>query len=320
MLRMSTRFIREDIDPTTGAISYPIYQTSAFLLPMGEKYRYSRENNPTTEQFATKMSDIEGTEAGTAFSSGMGAITSTLLSLLKPCSRVLVERDVFARSYKFITGFLSSWGANVDVADPGTESILSAIRDDTTLVLVEGITNPILRVNDLRAISKRTKESGSILAVDSTFATPVNQKPANLGADIVIHSASKFIEGHNDVIAGVATGNEEFISKIDNMRRNLGSSLDPHAAYLVLRGLKTLKVRMDAINKSAFMIAKFLEETGKVKRVIYPGLESHPDHNVARYILDGYGGVVSFEIEGSDREALEFISRLEMITSANTLG
>ena len=319
-MRMSTRFIREDIDPTTGAVTYPIYQTSAFLLPMGEKYRYSRELNPTTEQLAEKVSAIEGTEAGTAFSSGMGAITSTLLSLVSPGSRILVGRDVFARTYRFISGFLSKWGVNVDVADPGSENILGKIREDTDLIIIEGLTNPILRVNNIPEISRKAKEAGAILAVDSTFATPVNQRPATMGADIVIHSASKFLSGHNDVIAGIAAGKKEYIRKIDDMRRNLGSSLDPHAAYLVLRGIKTLKVRMDAINKSAFMIAKYLEESGKIKRVIYPGLESHPDHDTARQIMDGFGGVVSFEVEGSEKDALELIGKLDLITSANTLG
>lgn len=319
-MKMSTRFISEEIDPATGAIVYPIYQTSAFLLPMGEKYRYSRESNPTTEQLANKISEIEGTEAGTAFSSGMGAITSTLLSMVVPGSRVLVGRDVFARTYKFITGFLSKWGVKVDIADPGTENIISKIREDTDFILIEGITNPVLRVNDIPKISKRAREAGAILAVDSTFATPVNQKPAKLGADIVIHSASKFISGHNDVIAGVASGKKEHIGKIDEMRRNLGSSLDPHAAFLVLRGLKTLKVRMDAANKSAFIIAKYLEEAKGIKRVFYPGLESHPDHDVARSILNGYGGVVSFEMDGDESGALRLISKLDLITSANTLG
>ena len=165
-MRMSTRFIREDIDPTTGAVTYPIYQTSAFLLPMGEKYRYSRELNPTTEQLAEKVSAIEGTEAGTAFSSGMGAITSTLLSLVSPGSRILVGRDVFARTYRFRSGFLSKWGVNVDVADPGSENILGKIREDTDLLIIEGLTNPILRVNNIPEISRKAKEAGAILAVD----------------------------------------------------------------------------------------------------------------------------------------------------------
>lgn len=272
------------------------------------------------EELSRKVSLIEGCPSGSSFSSGMGAITSTLLSLLEPGSNLLVASDIFARSFRFASEFLSRWGVNVTVAEPGTENIVSAIGGRTDLIFLEGLSNPTLRVNDIREISRAAKENDSALLVDSTFTTPVNQKPYLLGADLVVHSASKFLAGHNDVIAGVVSGRSELVEKVDVMRRTMGSSLDPHAAFLVLRGLKTLRVRMDAINKTAMEIAKYLEENQKISRVYYPGLKSHPDHDVAQQILDGFGGVVSFDIKGGSKDALEFLSKLKLVMPANTLG
>lgn len=319
-MRTSTHIVKDEVDPETGALTYPIYQTSAYLLPKGEKYRYSRESNPTVEELSKRVARIEECEAGTSFSSGMGAITSTFFSLLKPGSNLVIGRDIFARSYRFASEFLVKWGVNVKVAEPGTENAIACIDDSTDMVFIEGLSNPTLRVNDIREISKAAAEHESILAVDSTFTTPVNQKPRLLGADLVLHSASKFLAGHNDVIAGIVLGSSEKVSQIDAMRRTMGSSLDPHAAFLVLRGIKTLRVRMEAINKAALEIARYLEDNQHVESVYYPGLKSHPDHDVALQILDGFGGVVTFDLKGSSGKALEFMSRLKLIMPANTLG
>lgn len=319
-MKTSTHIVNEDIDPETGALTYPIYQTSAYLLPKGERYRYTRESNPTVEELAKKVAIIEECPSGSAFSSGMGAITSTFLGVLEPGSKLVVASDIFARSYRFASGFLSKWGVNVKIAEPGTENIVSAIDKDTDLIFIEGLSNPTLRVNDIREISRVAVENGSRLIVDSTFTTPINQKPYLLGADLVVHSASKFLAGHNDVIAGTVSGRKELVEKADSMRRTLGSSLDPHAAFLVLRGLKTLRVRMEAINKTAMEIAKYLEENHNVSHVYYPGLKSHPDHRIANQILEGFGGVVSFDIKGDADEAIKFLSRLKLVMPANTLG
>ncbi|KQB34506.1 MULTISPECIES: aminotransferase class V-fold PLP-dependent enzyme [Acidiplasma] len=298
-------------------LTFPIYQTSSYVVPGGEKYRYSREYNPTVENVGLKIKAMEHAEAYNAFSSGMGAITTTVLSLIHPGDRALIHLDTFARSYHFFTEYLRSWGVKIDVADPGTDNIIKSIKNDTKLVFIESLSNPILRVNDIKAISEKCRETGSLLIVDATFSTPVNIHPLDLGADIVIHSASKFISGHNDAIAGFAAGREDLIEKIDNMRRTLGTSMDPNTAFLVNQGIKTLELRMERINKNANIIAHELQDSGNVKNVIYPGLDNHPDHEIALKYMNGFSGVVDFEIQG---DVEKFFKNLKNVVPANTLG
>ncbi|BAK54311.1 aminotransferase class I/II-fold pyridoxal phosphate-dependent enzyme [Sulfurisphaera tokodaii] len=318
-MREGTKVTTEGYDEETGAITTPIYQTTSYIYPIGEKYRYSREVNPTVLKLAEKISELEEAEMGVAFSSGMGAISSTLLTLAKPGSKILIHRDMFGRTYRFFTDFMRNLGVEVDVANPG--EILEMVKvKKYDIVYVETISNPLLRVIDIPALSKICKENGSLLITDATFSTPINQKPLVQGADIVLHSASKFIAGHNDVIAGLGAGSKELMTKVDLMRRTLGTSLDPHAAYLVIRGIKTLKIRMDVINSNAQKIAEYLQEHNKIKSVYYPGLKSHPDYETARRILKGYGGVVTFEIKGSMNDALNLITRFKVILPAQTLG
>lgn len=318
-LRDGTKVTKEGIDQETGAITTPIYQTSSYAYPIGEKYRYSREVNPTVLKLGEMIADLEEAEMGVAFSSGMGAISSTLLTLVKPGSKVLIHRDMFGRTYRFFNDFLKGWGVEVHVANPG-HIIEMAKGEKYDMVFVESISNPILRVVDLVSLSKVCKENGSTLIVDSTFATPINQKPVVQGADIVLHSASKFIAGHNDVIAGLAAGGKDKMTKIDLMRRTLGTSLDPHAAYLVIRGMKTLKIRMDVINSNSSKIAEFLAEHPKVRAVYYPGLKTHPDYEIARKVLKGYGGVVSFDIKGTMEDSIKLMTKFNVILAAQTLG
>lgn len=318
-MRDGTKVTKEGIDQETGAITTPIYQTSSYAYPIGEKYRYSREVNPTVLKLAEMIADLEEAEMGVAFSSGMGAISSTLLTLVKPSSKVLIHRDMFGRTYRFFNDFLKSWGVKVDVANPG-EIIEAAGSDKYDIVFVENISNPILRVVDVVTLSKVCRENNSLLIVDSTFATPINQKPIVQGADIVLHSASKFIAGHNDVIAGLAAGKKDYMTKIDLIRRTLGTSLDPHAAYLVIRGMKTLKIRMDVINSNSLKIAEFLMEHPKVRTVYYPGLKTHPDYEIARKVLKGFGGVVSFDVKGTMEDSIRLMNKFNVILAAQTLG
>ncbi|QIW23370.1 aminotransferase class I/II-fold pyridoxal phosphate-dependent enzyme [Sulfolobus sp. S-194] len=318
-MREGTKVTTEGYDEETGAITTPIYQTTSYIYPIGEKYRYSREVNPTVLKLAEKISELEEAEMGVAFSSGMGAISSTLLTLAKPGSKILIHRDMFGRTYRFFTDFMRNLGIKVDVANPG-EILEMAKAKKYDIVYVETISNPLLRVIDIPALSKICKENGSLLITDATFSTPINQKPLVQGADIVLHSASKFIAGHNDVIAGLGAGSKELMTKVDLMRRTLGTSLDPHAAYLVIRGIKTLKIRMDVINSNAQKIAEYLQEHNKIKSVYYPGLKSHSDYETARRILKGYGGVVTFEIKGSMNDALNLITKFKVILPAQTLG
>lgn len=320
-MKESTNSVREDIDELTGAITTPIYQTTAYAFPQGEKYRYSRELNPTVVELNRKIAELEEAETGVSFGSGMGAISTTLLTLLKPKDSIIVHMDMFGRTLRFASDFLRNWGVKVTITPPGNTNFVEKLKEDRpSVIYVENITNPVLRVMDVEEIGKIAKESNSILIVDSTFATPINQKPLRLGADIVIHSASKYIAGHNDVIAGLAAGKDSLMKNIDLTRRTLGTSLEPFSAYLTIRGMKTLKIRMDTINRNAEQIAEFLQDHSKVTKVHYPGLKSHPDYSIAKRLLKGFGGVVSFEVKGGKDEALKVMTNVKLILPAQTLG
>jgi cystathionine gamma-synthase len=298
-------------------VTFPIYQTTSYMVPEGEKYRYTREYNPTVENLGIKIRDMEGAEDFNVFSSGMGAITTTLLALSSPGDRILTHLDTFARSYHFIKDFMGKWGIKADIANPGTENIINAIKNDTKLVFIESITTPILRVNDIKAISKKCRDVGAILVVDSTVPTPYNIKSIKLGADIVVHSSSKFISGHNTAISGMAAGRSNLMEKIDAMRRTFGTTLDPNSAFLTETGMKTLDLRMEKINSNAMEIARTLNENPEISKVVYPGLANHPDHKIAEKYMKGYSGIVCFEI---NKDPGEFIKKLRKIVPANTMG
>ena len=227
------------------------------------------------------------------------------------------SKTQFARSYHFIRDFMGKWGIQADISNPGTENIIKDIRKDTRIVFIESMTNPILRVNDIRAISEKCTEVGAILVVDSTVPTPYNLKSVKLGADIVVHSGSKFISGHNNVISGLIAGRKDLIEKIDAMRRTLGTSLDPNSAFLTENGMKTLGIRMEKINSNAMKIARILEDNTRISKVIYPGLPDHPDHEVAGEYMKGYSGIVCFKVK-TDPE--KFTAKLKKIVPANTMG
>ena len=310
--------IKESVDANTGSLSFPIHQTSAFLMPEGEKYRYSRELNPTVEELGRIIALLERTEAATCFASGMGAISTTLFALAKPGSTVLVHKDTFARTYKLITDFMSKWGIKAMVPEMGNDALVrAASRAD--IVFLESITNPVLRVYDVRAVAEEVHSNNGILVVDETFATPINQSAGELGADVVIQSLSKFISGHNDVIGGSAAGNKEIITRIDNLRRTLGATMDPNTAFLTLRGIKTLKTRMHQINSSALEIAEKLRSMKGFSNIRYPGLKEHPDYEIAMRTLRAYGGVVTFDLNISG-DPLAAMKNMEIVTPANTLG
>lgn len=310
--------IRETIDPVTGSLSFPIHQTSAYLMPEGERYRYSRESNPTVEELSRIICRLEGAESATSFSSGMGAISTTLLALSKPGSSIMIHRDSFARSYKLVTEYMRSWGSRIVIPELGNESFLEN-AGNADIVFLESITNPILRLYDIDAIAEKVHANNGILIVDETFATPVNQQAVDHGADVVIQSLSKFISGHNDVIGGSAAGTKDLISRIDNFRRTLGTSMDPNSAFLTLRGIKTLYTRMRQINSSALKVAEALHEMDQFTGIRYPGLRDHPDAEIAQRMLDGYGGVVTFDI-GKKVDHVDAMRKLQVIAPANTLG
>ena len=318
LLRDETRFVREDNEFSYSPLTTPIYQTSAFVMPEGAAFRYTREANPTVNQLNSVISNLEHAGAAASFSSGMGAVTSVLLHRLRPGMTVLIHCDVFARTLKFLKDFMSLYGVKTTVAGPGTESLLH-MYDGQDIVYVESISNPTLRVQDLRRIREEIKPK-SILISDSTFATPVNLKTLDSGADIVIHSGSKFISGHNDVISGIVAGSKDDIKGLDDFRKTIGETLDPFAAYLMLRGIKTLHVRMKHSGESALKIASELNKMPGIAKVIFPGLRDHPDYRIASKMLKGYGSVISFSIDKNGPDPDAFMKRLKIITPANTLG
>lgn len=310
--------IKESVDPNTGSLSFPIHQTSAFLMPEGERYRYSRELNPTVEELGRIIALLENTETATCFASGMGAISTTLLALCRPNSKVLIHKDTFARTYKFVTEFLVKWGVKAIVPELGNEAFVREAKK-ADIVFLESLTNPILRVYDVEAVAKAVHSNNGLLVVDETFATPINQCSSDLGADVVIQSLSKFISGHNDVIGGSAAGSKHLMEKIDNFRRTLGTTMDPNTAFLTLRGIKTLKTRMSQINRSAMDIAENLGKIEGFSNILYPGLMNHPDREISSRNLKGYGGVVTFDIN-IQGDPLEAMKKMSIITPANTLG
>lgn len=310
--------LKESVDPNTGSLSFPIHQTSAFLMPEGERYRYSRELNPTVEELGRIIALLENTEAATCFASGMGAISTTLFTLTRPGSTILIHKDTFARTYRLVTDFMGKWGVKAIVPEIGNEALLKA-ASNADIVFLESITNPILHVYDVEAVASEVHRNNGLLVVDETFATPINQCAADLGADVVIQSLSKFISGHNDVIGGSAAGRKDVIAKIDNFRRTLGTTMDPNTAYLTLRGIKTLKARMSQINNSALEIAEALQHMDGFSSVRYPGLKNHPDHEIANRTLAGYSGVVTFDLNISG-DPLAAMKKMEIVTPANTLG
>ena len=310
--------VRETIDPVTGSLSFPIHQTSAYLMPEGERYRYSRESNPTVEELGRVIRILENTEAATVFSSGMGAISTTLLALSKPGSKIMIHKDSFARSYKLVTQFLRSWGNEVIVPELGNEAFLER-AGEADIVFLESITNPILRVYDLDAIAEKVHSSNGIFIVDGTIATPINQRAADHGAVIVIQSLSKCISVSNDTIGGSASGKKELIEKVDNFRRTLRTTMDPNTAFLTLRGIKTLHTRMAQINSTTKEVAQSLSAQDAFTNVRYPGFPDHPDAEIARRMLKGFGGVVTFDMEGA-ANPMAAMKKLKVIAPANTLG
>ncbi len=310
--------IRETVDPNTGSLSFPIHQTSAYLMPEGERYRYSRESNPTVEELARVMGVLENAEAANVFASGMGAISTTLLALSKPGTRILIHKDSFARSYKMVTGFMREWGCKPIIPEMGNKGLLDK-AGEADIVFLESLSNPILRVFDVDAIAEKVHANKGILIVDGTFASPINQRAHDHGADIVIQSLSKFISGHNDTIGGSAAGRKDLIEKIDLFRRTLGTTMDPNTAYLTLRGIKTLHTRMKQINESALEVAHKLSDNPMYQNIRYPGLPDHPDSEIARRMLRGFGGVVTFDL-ASDVEPVRAMKSLKVVAPANTLG
>lgn len=330
----STRSVhlRVERDETTGAITPPIAQSSAFAYPDVDAWRavaegrrhgflYSRNANPTTTAFEQRVAALEGAAAAASFATGMAAITGTLFALLRPGLRAVTVRDAYGATFLTFTEILPEFGIECVVCDTtdraGLEAAISAGCD---LLYLESPTNPMLEVVDIAGLAALARQQGAVVVVDNTFATPVNQRPLALGADLVIHSATKYLGGHDDCLGGVVCGEPELIGRIHRYRELTGPSLDPNSAFLLLRSLKTLGLRVARQNDSALALARWLERHPAVEQVRYPGLESHPAHEVAARQMRGFGGVLSFRLRG-DMEAVErFLPRLRLAYLAPNLG
>jgi cystathionine gamma-synthase len=286
-----------------------------------DRDEYGRYGNPTIATVEAKLAELDGGEAACLFSSGMAAITTTLLSLLSAGSHVIFTDDCYRRTRQFITIFLRRYGVESTQVPMGDyEAIEAAIQPNTKVIISESPTNPYLRVLDLKRLVALARQHDIKTVVDSTFATPINQRPLEYDVDFVIHSATKYLGGHNDLLAGVVIGSAYMIGAIKDMQGMLGDVSDPHTAYLLLRGVKTLELRVSRQNETAGKIARYLASHPAVRRVYYPGLPGHPDYDVAIEQMDGFGGVVSFEVESDFDGTGKFIDQLQIPYIGPSLG
>ena len=312
-----------------GPLSTPIYQTSTFeVTDMQEQVRathtdsfYTRYGNPTHTVAENAIAGLEGTDAALLFSSGMAAITTSMLSLVKAGDHIVAQRDIYGGVIKFLSQWLPKLGVETTFVDTNDiEQHERAIRPNTKLLHIESPTNPTVRVVDLEKIAALARKHGLISTIDSTFATPINCRPVEWGIDLVLHSGTKYFGGHSDLICGIATGRRDLIEQIHGTRTTLGCCMDPHAAFLLLRGIKTMAVRVERQNESALRIAEFLSQHPKVARVHYAMLKEHPDYAIARKYLAGAGCVVSFAVEGSGADACRVAEGLSLFALAPSLG
>jgi cystathionine gamma-synthase len=318
-----------DLQKKNGPVTPPIYQTSTFEVTDNEEQQrvtttdryYTRWGNPTITLAEQTIAELEGTDAARTFASGMGAITSTVMAFLKAGDHIVSQQEVYGGVAKFFTQWLPKMGIEttfVDTAD--YEQYERAIRKNTKLLYLESPTNPALRVVDFKKSVALARKRGLISLIDSTFGTPINQRPAEYGIDLVMHSGTKYLSGHADLTCGVVCGRQELMDQLWETRTTLGNCMDPHAAWMLTRGLKTLAVRVARQNENALRVAEFLSRHAKVRRVHYPFLESHPQRAIAREQMSGGGGMVTFEVEGTGEDACRVSESMRLFTLATSLG
>ncbi len=308
-----------------GAVTMPIFQTAMFESAGEQSYheiRYLRLNNtPNHVALHAKLAALENAEAALVTSSGMAAISTTLLALLSSGDHFLAQNCLYGGTHDLVTKDLVGYGIThsfVDGSRPDTWE--AALQANTKLMYVESIANPLLDVPDLEAVVAFAKRHGLITLIDNTFASPVNFRPAEIGFDLSLHSATKYLNGHSDLVAGAVIGRADLVTRITHRLNHLGGTLDPHACFLLHRGLKTLALRVGHQNRSALAIASFLEGHEAVRNVVYPGLASHPQHAIAEQMFDGYGGMLSFEVKGGVEAAERFMARTTLPVVAPSLG
>jgi len=286
-----------------------------------DRYEYGRYGNPTVEAVAERIAALEGADEALLFSSGMAAVTTALLALLGAGAHMVITDDLYRRTREFTNDFLLRYGVGCSVVPMGDYAALeSAIRPETRVILSETPTNPYLRVLDVERVAALARRRGVLTMLDTTFATPVNLRPMEYGIDLIVHSATKYLGGHHDLLAGAVAGRSDLVKQIANCTATLGGVLSPQNAYLLGRGLKSLALRVRHQNASGQQVAEYLEGHPVVERVWYPGLASHPDHAVARAQMKGFGGVVSFTVRGDLESTARFIDRLQIPYTTPSLG
>jgi cystathionine beta-lyase/cystathionine gamma-synthase len=308
-----------------GSVSMPIFQSSTYEYTGTSGYnnlKYIRLNNtPNHVTLHEKLSALENAEDALVTASGMAVISTIILTILSPGDHFLAQECLYGGTFDFITKDLSTMNITVDFIDgDDPESWEQKLRPTTKMIYVETMSNPLLQIADLEAVSRFSKEHTIVSVIDNTFASPINFRPPEWGFDLSLHSCTKYLNGHSDIVAGAVIGLKGLIEKITHKLNHLGGSLDPHACFLLYRGLKTLAVRVRYQNESALKIAKFLEKHPAVKQVNYPGLESHPNHDRALKLFDGFGGMLSFEIDGDAAMADRFMQHTTIPVCAPSLG
>ena len=326
-MKFNTKTIHAGVkpDPATGAIMTPIYQTSTYVQasPGDHKgYEYSRTHNPTRTQLQDSIAALENAKHGLCFSSGMAAIDAAI-KLLSPGDEVIATNDLYGGTYRIFTKVFDKYGIKFNFVDMGNVAeVQAAVTSNTKMIWAETPTNPLLKIIDIEAMSNVAKSSGALLVVDNTFASPYLQNPMNLGADIVMHSATKYVNGHSDVVMGMLICNSDQLQEdLAFIQNSCGATPGPQDCFLVLRGIKTLHLRMQRHSENGRLIAEFLRRHPKVSKVYWPGFEDHPNHDVAKRQMNDFGGMMSFTMHGDDMaEAQRVISETNLFTLAESLG
>jgi cystathionine gamma-synthase len=310
--------------PVALSVSFGYQTVEEWLdVALGKRagHIYGRNTNPTVAAFEDKVRDLEGAEAATSFASGMAAVSNTLFTLLSPGDRVVSIKDTYGGTNKLFVEFLPRFQIEASLCDTTDhEGIEAAVARGCKLLFLESPTNPTIKIVDIARLATVAHRHGARVVVDNTFATPINQHPLELGADLVLHSATKFLGGHADALGGVVCGPADLVSRIYHFREINGACLEPMSAYLLLRGMKTLHLRVRQQNENALQIARFLESHARVAKVFYPGLATHENHDIACRQMDGFGGVLSFALHGGFEAVKSFLPRLRYANLAANLG
>ncbi len=326
----------EKINKAYHSVSTPIVHTSNYYFDncqqvwefmkakregrVFREHEYGRYGNPTQRECERKLAAMEGAERAILFSTGMSAVILTIMAFMKPGGHIIFTNDCYRQTRDFATNFLGNFGIEITMVEPNAKAIEAAIKPNTNIIFTESPTNPYLRVVDLKSIVKVAKKHKIMTIIDATLATPYNIKPLEFGIDVVVHSATKYLGGHNDLLAGVTLGSNELLEPLNKLQRMIGAIPGPLTCFLLERGLKTFALRMEHHNRAGQAIAEMLEKHPKIERVWYPGLKSHPDYKTAKSQMKGFGSVITFLIKGDKKKTWKFIDSLELFLITPSLG